>query len=220
MRIVALTDLHGSAEPVSALAEPISAADLVLVCGDLTQFGGRREAAPILETVLELNQEVLAVAGNCDRPDVEQYLAERGVGIHARHEVREGIAFLGLGGSLPCPADTPNEFSEDELAQLLGRAAEGLDPDLPWVLVSHQPPVDTAVDRVRSGRHVGSRSVRRFIEEHKPLVCFSGPIHESRDTDYIGRTRLANPGPARHGGYARAEIEGHELSRLELRSGG
>ncbi|MFO8006325.1 MAG: metallophosphoesterase family protein [Candidatus Brocadiia bacterium] len=220
MRIVALTDLHGSAKPISTLAEPISEADLVLLCGDLTNFGGRRQAADILEAALELNDGVLAVPGNCDRPEVEHYLAAQNVSIHAAHRVRDGVAFLGLGGSLPCPANTPYEFGEEELAESLGQAARGLDPDLSWVLVSHQPPQDTAVDRVRSGQHVGSRSVREFIERHRPLVCFSGHTHESIGTDSIGPTRLANPGPAREGGCVWAEIEDGELTALELRSGG
>ncbi|MHC5034601.1 MAG: metallophosphoesterase [Planctomycetota bacterium] len=216
MIIVALTDIHGRIERLGDLAEALAEADVVLLTGDLTHFGGRADAARAVEAVRKHTAQVLAVAGNCDHQDVAAYLAEEGISLDCRHVVIDGVAFLGVGGSLPCPGRTPNEFSEDELAAFLQEAAEGLPRDLPWVLVSHQPPDDTAVDRVHSGAHVGSRSVRRFIEDFQPLVCFTGHIHEAAGTDTIGRTKIVNPGPVHMGGYACAEVT-DRLVEVELR---
>jgi len=216
VRIVAITDLHGDTTQMPQLGDELAKADLVLVTGDLTNFGGRREAVGALGAVREHNDRVLAVYGNCDRPGVADYLVEEGVSLHARNVERDGVVLLGLGGSLPAPLGTPREHSEDELATFLAEASRGADPSLPWVLVCHQPPVDTALDRVRDGRHVGSRSVRAFIEEHEPLICFCGHIHEADGIDCLGATKLVNPGPLRHGGYARAVI-GDGLEELELR---
>ncbi|MHC4593245.1 MAG: metallophosphoesterase, partial [Planctomycetota bacterium] len=194
MIIIAVADIHGRIERLSDLAETLAEADVVLLTGDLTHFGGRGDAARTVEAVRKHNPQVLAVAGNCDHPDVAAYLAGEGISLDCRHVIIDGVAFLGVGGSLPCPGRTPNEFSDDELAAFLQEAAEGLPRDLPWVLVSHQPPSDTAVDRVHSGAHVGSQSVRRFIEDFQPLVCFTGHIHEAAGTDTIGRTKIINPG--------------------------
>ena len=206
MKIVALTDIHGNISAIERLAGPISEADIVLLTGDLTHFGGADDVARVLAAVREHNRRVLAVAGNCDRRDVAEWLELEGISLHARHEVVDGVAFVGLGGSLPAPGRTPNEFTDAELGGSLDAAAEGLDPALPWLLVSHQPPSDTALDVVRGGMHVGSASVRRFIERHRPLACFTGHIHEAAGMDAIGPTRMANPGPARGGRYTYAEV--------------
>lgn len=216
MIIVALTDIHGNVPAVDRVREAVAQADVVLLTGDLTHFGRRADAAAVVDAVRRHNPRILAVPGNCDNPDVTAYLSEQGVSLHGAHAVVGGVAFLGLGGSLPCPGRTPTEFTEDQLTALLSAAATGLTPDLPWVLVSHQPPRDTALDRVHSGLHVGSSAVRDFIAAHEPLVCFTGHIHEAVGTDSIGATKIVNPGPLRNGRYAYAQVT-RGLELLEIR---
>jgi Icc-related predicted phosphoesterase len=216
MIIVALTDIHDSVSAIERLGAPLAEADLVLLTGDLAQFGGRREAARVVDAARAHNEQVRAVSGNCDRPDVEDWLLAEGIGLHARHETIDGIAFAGLGGSLPCPGRTPNECTDGELKRRLAEAVEGLDEDVPLVLVSHEPPFDTKVDIAWRGGHVGSRSVREFIEARRPLVCFCGHIHEAAAVDTLGDTRLINPGPARAGRYAYAEVT-DKVEILEIR---
>jgi len=207
MVIIGVTDIHGEVGCIDRVKAELASADVVLVAGDLASFGAaRRDAAPIVDAIRAHNANVLAVAGNCDDPDVEQYLLDEGIGLHGTHRVIDGVAFLGCGGSRRNWGATPNEHSEDVLAGFLDAAAAGLDPDMPAVLVCHQPPLGTAVDRVPSGQHVGSRAVRAFIETFKPLLCLSGHIHESVGTDRLGNTQLVNPGPLYDGGYAYAEV--------------
>ena len=69
------------------------------------------------------------------------------------------------------------------------------------ILVAHCPPYQTAIDRIHSGLHVGSHSVRSFIETYQPDLCISGHIHEAPGEDTIGRTHLINPGMLAQGGY-------------------
>ena len=85
------------------------------------------------------------------------------------------------------------------------------------VLITHQPPRETRNDLARGG-HVGSHSIRCFIEQHQPLICFTGHIHEGVGVDTIGETKIVNPGPLRHGGYAVAEITGGQVGALEIRN--
>ena len=217
MIVIALTDIHGRLERLADMAGDLAAADVVLLTGDLTNFGREREAAEVVDAVRAHGDTVLAVTGNCDYPEVNDYLVAEGIGLQGAHRIVDGVAFVGLGGSLACPGWTPNELTEGQFKRTLRRAADGLDRELPWVLASHQPPLDTGMDRVRSGENVGSRSVRGFIEEYEPLVCFSGHIHESAGLDALAATRLANPGPLHMGHCARAEIDAGELKLLEIR---
>jgi Icc-related predicted phosphoesterase len=66
------------------------------------------------------------------------------------------------------------------------------------------------------GRHVGSESVRAFIETVQPLLCFTGHIHEGRGMDSIGRTKVVNPGPLWTGNYAYARVSG-DNAEVEVR---
>jgi hypothetical protein len=219
MKIVGITDIHGHTERLGELAEELSAADVVLLCGDITHFGHRSTAEQVLAACRRHNPRILAVAGNCDYPDVEAYLAEEEISLHGTHVIVEEVAFLGVGGSLPCPGRTPNEHTEKDLEAILSQAAAGLSRQLPWVLVAHQPPRDTALDRVQSGAHVGSRAVREFILEYEPAMCLTGHIHESVGMDSLGPCKLVNPGPVGSGGYAYAEVN-CTLELLEIRRPG
>ena len=67
------------------------------------------------------------------------------------------------------------------------------------VAVVHAPPFDTHCDVLYDGRHIGSKSVRRWIEKHQPRLTLHGHIHESPKLsgtffDRIGTTTIINPG--------------------------
>jgi uncharacterized protein len=72
-------------------------------------------------------------------------------------------------------------------------------PD-PWIFVAHTPPYESALDRLSNvPAPIGSRAVRRFIEERRPLVALHGHSHESprltgRYTEQVGTTLCINPG--------------------------
>jgi Icc-related predicted phosphoesterase len=42
--------------------------------------------------------------------------------------------------------------------------------------------------------HVGSKAVRKLIEQYQPLMGLHGHIHESYASDKVGRTVVINPG--------------------------
>ncbi len=216
MKIVALTDIHGKIHAADMIAADLGAADIVLLPGDLTMFGRREDALRVVDAVRKYNPRVLAVMGNCDWPEVEQFLVDENLCIHRGHREINGVVFAGLGGSLPCPVKTLNEWSEEEIAGHLEAALDGAPGDKPLVLVSHQPAHNTVTDLVGAGLHVGSTAVRAFIERRKPVLCFSGHIHEAQGADRIGPTTLVNPGPFMDGRYVWAEIDGGEC-RVEIR---
>ena len=128
--------------------------------------------------------------------------------LHGRKATVKGRTFVGIGGSNPTPFGTPFELSEEEIWAALGRAME---PGA--VLVSHPPPRGF-VDRVHSGEHVGSHSVRRAIEEFRPPLVLCGHIHEARGIARLGRTTIVNPGPAQKGHSALVDINGEVHAQL------
>ncbi len=217
MKIIGVTDIHGSISAIERMTGILCEADLVLFAGDITHFGREAEAEQVMSFVVPKVSRCLAVSGNCDFPEVDAFLDRRGINLHARGMEIDGIGFVGLGGSLVTPFHTPNESSEEEMARWLDTGFAQLSPAIPWILVSHQPPHRTACDRLFSGDHVGSLSVRRFIEQNKPLICFTGHIHESAGMDRIGETHVINPGILRNGRYAYAEIT-DGVKAIEIRS--
>jgi Icc-related predicted phosphoesterase len=75
------------------------------------------------------------------------------------------------------------------------------------VYVMHSPPFRTNLDRLFDGRWIGSRAIRRFIENHQPYLTLHGHIHESSEIsghywDRIGKTICINPGQSNEELYA------------------
>jgi len=214
MDILALTDVHGRAGKVrelvgTGLAED---ADLVLIAGDITNFGGGEEALKVLKPLLDTGRKVYAVFGNCDGRDVPKVLDGLGVLVHNRRVQVGGLGMVGLGGSNPTPFRTIWEFSEDEIRRVLVRNHRPGD-----LILSHTPPYGTKVDLTRGGLHVGSRALREFIEEHRVPVIITGHIHEARSVDTLGDALVVNPGPLFRGYYAWVSIKNEievELERL------
>ena len=212
MRIYGLTDIHGEKEAIRQMTGAVQTADVILLVGDITNFGRQAETENILSEFNLAAGKVLAVSGNCDFKEVDACLTDRNINLHATAVTIDGIAFMGLGGSLVTPFGTPNEMSEDEIAAALERGRERLEKNTPFVLISHQPPYNTRCDRLSSGIHVGSRAVRNFIETYRPLACFTGHIHESVGIDKIEDTPIINPGPLGKGFYAYGEVEGRRAT--------
>ena len=216
MIVINIADIHGNAKPIPEIGEILSSADLILLSGDITHFGGEKEASQIIDLIRNYNSNILAVTGNCDTKEVDSYLERENIQIHGRHIEIDGVSVFGAGGSLPCPSPTPNIYTEAEYIEIFDGSTEGIEENLPTIMISHQPPINTLNDTISSGAHVGSETVREFIENIEPLVCFTGHIHEAPGIDEIGVTKIVNPGPLGTGSYAYMEIR-DKIDILEIR---
>jgi Icc-related predicted phosphoesterase len=207
MRLLCLADIHGDAAGLRAILPVAGSVDLVVVAGDVTQLGGRAESRTVLEPLLETGARVIAVGGNMDRTGAREYLAERKIDIHGRGILIDSIAFIGLGGGTHSPFATPWELAEEEAAALLAAGHAEVAQAGSKVLVSHSPPRDTELDRVKAGMHVGSAAVRAFLTATPIQLCICGHIHEAGGTQaVVGGCLCLNVGPFRHGRYAIVEI--------------
>ena len=211
MLIISFGDVHMRTEKAKRIPE-IREADLVVVNGDLTVRGGRSEALSVVDALSDLNGKLYAHIGNMDEAEVDVMFTEMGMNLNGRGVLIGEVGLFGLGGSPPTPFDTPSEFSEEELGATLRKAYEEVKEARVKILFSHPPPVNTLVDRVRSGEHVGSTAVRSFLEQTDCSTCVCGHIHEAVGTDRVGSTLVINPGMLAQGGYARIEWDGDTLT--------
>lgn len=213
LRIFAASDIHERLDHLGRLTETIEAAHWVFLLGDLTQFGHAAQAARVLEAFRRINPQVLAVPGNVDHPDVLDLLVSEGASLHGSHRVLEDqVGVAGMGASTPTPFGTPLEISDEEMYRQLDVPLRAIGACDVRLVISHTPPRDTRVDRIRLGLHAGSRSVRRLIEEHSPDLLLCGHIHEAVGEDTVGRTRVLNPGPFGRGGYVWVEVSADGVS--------
>ncbi len=207
MKILAFTDFHGNQEAYRLTKELLSneKPDFVIVAGDIINYDANR-AEQFLSYLASAGRPVYFVPGNMDNEKLADWAGAGNVHpLHGRRENCEGVSLIGLGGSPHGPFRTVFEYDEKEAADLLEAAARNY-PGGPLILVSHCPPKDTKVDRVSSGEHAGSISVRKFVEKTQPVLVVSGHIHEAQGTDTIGSTTLVNTGPAQRGHYAQITI--------------
>lgn len=207
MKLVAFGDIHMATWQLHRIAQELRTADLVVLSGDLTNFGGRRAARSVVEAVRQYCPTVLALPGNLDRPEVIDYLQSERISLHGENHRIGDLDLFGCGGSNPTPFHTPLEYQEEELHAILARAYAQTTAAPVQIMVCHTPPYATRVDRLIDGRPVGSPTVRQFISEYQPHLCITGHIHESAGTDRLGRTVILNAGAFAAGGYIVAHSE-------------
>ncbi len=200
MKIVAFGDIHMDYRLAASIPD-LKEADLVIITGDLTNFGHDRDAREVLEGLSVDANRLLALHGNLDHSSVASLLHEMGVHLHGRGRIVGDMGFFGLGGSNITPFNTPSEHSEEEIMELLEKGYNEVADAGVKIMVSHTPPLNTACDVISAGAHVGSPAVRQFIEEKQPAFCFTGHIHEAKGVDRIGETLVLNPGMVKDGGW-------------------
>ena len=111
VRVAAIGDLHvreSHNEPYRELFSEISQrADVLALCGDLTNYGKTREAEILCEELRTCTIPVVAVLGNhdheCGQPEVvKQHLTQAGVKVLDGGEAYEihGVGFAGCMGSM------------------------------------------------------------------------------------------------------------------------
>lgn len=220
MKLLQISDIHGtvsSAGMVGGKAQSIGA-DLVLVVGDITNFGSVQEAEKILSIIAEgAKMPLLFVPGNCDPPQLLNHIPKDAkiVNIHAKSHLISGYSFVGIGGSKVTPhRGTWIEFEEEELAEILSGVKKG--DTSRWILVSHNPPAGVKASLALAGIDLGSTVIRQVVERERPLVVSCGHVHEARSISYIGNIPVVNAGPAKDGYCAVIEIhEDHVHTSLD-----
>jgi Icc-related predicted phosphoesterase len=154
---------------------------------------------------------LFVMAGNDDPWYVDEILAaSRAIDFCDERIVRVGPhEMISSSYANPTPWNSPRELDEETLYARLQKLADGLEDPGRAIFNLHVPPYDSRLDtgpdlkpdltpRYSGGqpvmKPVGSRAVRRLIEEVQPLLALHGHIHESKGEVRIGRTLALNSG--------------------------
>ncbi|MCK5112497.1 MAG: metallophosphoesterase family protein [Thermoplasmatales archaeon] len=185
MKLLATADIHGSQYRLNIILKNIEkySPDLVVICGDITQFGPGEVAKNFLN---QIPVDTLAIVGNIDPAEVGQAITDsKADNLDLKRVVKNDIPFVGMGGTIPSPifkiaikykdSEKPIEESIDEKT----------------ILVSHEPPYKTQ-DRVFFGHHSGSKELRELIEKCKPRLILCGHIHEDPGITKLDKSIVVN----------------------------
>ncbi|BBL78195.1 metallophosphoesterase [Rubrobacter xylanophilus] len=178
--------------------------------------------------------------GNDDQFEVDEIVrAARRVELAEGRVVEfgDGYQMISTGWSNRTPWDTYREEDEEVLEERLRRMAKELEaPPEKTVYNLHCPPYGSGLDEApeitpdmrpkdagRSTVPVGSKAVRRIIEEGQPALSLHGHIHEARGSTRIGRTLCINPGSSYEQGQLLGAVVdldgGKKVKRFVLTSG-
>lgn len=208
MRILAVADLHGRQDRITALAAPIAALkpDVLVVAGDI---GGRFRPRPTLKRLDALPLPVLVVRGNADPARTERLFSAYPnlVALHLAPFACRGVTFVGLSGTLPVPGGSRIRLREKRLL----RTAWAL-VDERTVLVAHPPPYGL-LDEAFGRWHAGSRGLLRLVDACRPALLLCGHIHERPGAVRRGRTLVVNCTAA--GGRGGALVDIHTNGEVE-----
>ena len=204
MRVAAIGDLHVTENSVAPyrdmFAEISRSADVLVLCGDLTNFGKTTEAEILAEDIRSCEIPVIGVLGNhdyeCGQPEeVARILHEAGMTVLDEQAIEiDGVGFAGVKGFM-------GGYGRGELAPFGEPIAKAF--------------VDEAMNEARKLEN-GLRSLRT---ERSVAVLHYSPIVETLEGEpveifqYLGSARLADAidrfdhvkavvhGHAHHGSY-------------------
>ncbi len=227
MRILAVSDIHDNVENVRKLREVER--DLTVVLGDFVEFGKPRVDV-VINILEELSSQTLTlyIPGNCDPPEATHDLGVKNtINLHEKYYRFGEFVFIGFGGSNPTPFNTPLEYPDTEIGTRLEKTlqavlSEGIlrqdEVRSRLIVLTHTPPHETNLDLTKTGYHVGSTSLRAFLEKYCPLIHLCGHIHEAQGIERLNSTVSVNVGSLLWGRYAIIEVDEGKIVSIELRS--
>jgi Icc-related predicted phosphoesterase len=213
LRVAALGDVHASAATKGkwrdTFTEISHAADVLCLCGDLTNLGTRPEAESLAEDLRACTVPVLAVLGNhdhhCGKPEeIEHVLTNAGVKF-LEEEVHtvDGVGFVGVkgfcGGFDGRMLDAFGEatikaFVQESLDQAmrLEHALRTLETQRTVVVLHYAPVTDTLAGEPEAiYPFLGSSRLMETIDRFDDVrAVFHGHAHHGV---YQGRTRKGIP---------------------------
>jgi uncharacterized protein len=212
LTFAAIGDLHVKEDRTSTfrdlLAEMSRAADVLVLCGDLTDVGKPREAELLAEDLRACSVPLIGVLGNHDcesghAQEVAQIL--KGAGVHLlngqSHQI-DGVAFVGVKGFMggfgrrmlasfgeaSVKALVAESVSE---AMRLENAMRAVQSDRTVVILHYAPVLDTVEgEPLEIFPFLGCSRLAETIDRFKVSAIVHGHAHHGR---YEGRTPAGAP---------------------------
>lgn len=217
MKILLLSDIHSRIKNLQELVERAKnkEMDLILIAGDLTNFGGERETREVIEEIKKLEKKIFAVPGNLDTKETLLFLEKEKISLHSKKEQFKDFVFVGFGGATNCIGDGETIFAETEIYEKLKELLIN-EKKKKVFLLTHAPPKNCLLDKSFSGKHVGSESVKKIISEFSPEFCVSGHCHEAFGKEIIEKTFCINASSVKHGKMALLDTKTKEMEWIGL----
>ncbi|MDR2830990.1 MAG: metallophosphoesterase [Methanobrevibacter sp.] len=205
MKIVHISDIHSNENENFLKYLDENEIDLVLISGDITDFGPKEFADDFLNKIAS-KTSVIAIHGNCDIESVYNTIENsKATFAHNKINLFKNILICGFGGSNPTPFNTPFEINEEDLYTCLNNLIDYenvvlkenklLNKDkIIKILLTHAPPFETEADKISNGDHVGSKAIRDVLNENDFDLNLCGHIHEAKSISKLNNTIIANPG--------------------------
>jgi len=197
MKLLVFTDLHGDSLYVEKLLRKVKKEkpEAMVCAGDISNFSFGIKT--LLRKFDSVGIPLFIIPGNHESVE-EIKIYGRDMknikGIHLKPMIFHSIYIFGCGGGGFTPQHAEFEMSEKKFSAAI-KQLKMKDHKYKTILVTHQPPFETSLDLIY-GEHVGSTSIRKFIEKNQPDFCITGHIHENEGKhDKIGKTVVLNPGP-------------------------
>jgi len=191
VKILCFSDLHGRYKNIEEWKG--KEFNFVLVAGDIYP-----NTELVIEKLSSLEKPVFVIAGNNDDPQELAAVCDSYDNIYfVDREVYdfEEFQIVGLGGSLTTPFNTRNEYTEEEFENDLEVLKQKINKGKKIIFLVHHPPFGTELGIIR-GEDLGSKAIRKFIEEVKPVLTICGHFHENAGKSVrIENCLVINPGP-------------------------
>jgi hypothetical protein len=186
MKFLAVSDIHQEEAALGSIVKIAPSYDHVFVCGDISR------SVPFAQELINSVPNAFFVPGNWDNEAVGKALSASKRSVHGKRvEIGDGLNVVGFGYSPPTPFFTYGEMSEEEIYSRMKK----LKIDGNTLLLTHAPPKGH-LDNGSLGRHIGSDSILRIIQEKKPLAAFFGHAHEALGVEELDGTTLVKLPPA------------------------
>lgn len=212
MRIAASADLHFSPQSYDRIRDAMSRvrdeADLLVLAGDLTNYGKPEEMESLLNAIVRLRVPVVAVLGNHDyesghQAELIRMMTAEGVKVlDGTAYERDGVGFAGTKGFLGgFGRGVLTSFGEpevkafvqaaiDETMKLERALAQLRSPKT--VVVTHYAPVPATVEGEPPEiyPYLGSSRLAEVVDRHRADLVLHGHAHQGRPD---GRTTAGVP---------------------------
>ena len=207
MRIAATADLHFSPQSYDRLREPLSRvrdeADVLVLAGDLTNYGKPEEMESLLNALVRLRVPTVAVLGNHDYESGQQtelirMMSAEGIKVlDGTGYERDGVGFAGTKGFLGgFGRGALTSFGEPEVKAFvqaaidetlkLERALSLLRAPKRVVVVHYAPVADTVKgEPPEIYPYLGSSRLAEVVDRHSANLVVHGHAHHGR---HEGRT--------------------------------
>ncbi len=188
MRILAASDFHGNEIVSKDLAKKAEKekADLVVIAGDILDFGGY--AKNMIKPFVEREETVVFVPGNHDTEEAtESFVKNYKIkNLDGSYLIIGNVGFFGCGGS------TMPMFSyyltENEIYYRLKTGFEKIKDKKKKVMVTHMHPAKSTIEKFS---FPGSMGIKKAIERFTPDILICGHIHEMEGLEeVIGKTKV------------------------------